>query len=262
MTRGIQKQDELRFAEEAARLMDMPWQFESRDETVGGPDFIVYEGKKAFGLEVHEIFSGNVSSKYGSRRKQHQAETQKLIDEIRRRYEEVEKDGPLSVRFFGTLDGTDIAMVVNALLNISLQEKSSPQYNELELPQNSRHLKILFRSLPDGWPRDRLIRPDWFSVMDSAGWVEKSTRKILDAVATKSAIITQYRRNIAAQLNLGDPDDADIRLLIVADRMWNYGQIAEPSGKLVGNLHGFNAVYFFPFPERPINVKSALHRVF
>ena len=256
MTRGIQKQDELRFSREAARLMDLRWKFVARDESDGGPDFIVYEGTRAFWLEVHEIFSGEMSPKKGSRSKQIQAETQKRINEIRRRYEEMEQNVTLYAKFLGTLKNFDMALVVNALVSMGLRETNFPHCEELELRHKLSQLKIFVRRLPDGWPRDRLSRPDWFGVMDSVGWVEQGTRKILDAVTTKSEKIGQYRRNIAAHLNLGDLEDTDVRLLVVADRMWSYGQIA-PGAELMGNLQGFDAVYFFPFPEKPITLKSA-----
>ena len=236
-------------------MMAVPWNIVDRDESNGGPDLVVYHGKSAFGLEVHEIFAGEVSSKKGSRRRQRQAETQKRIDEIRRRYEESEEDVPLYVKFVGTLNNADIALVVEALLNMGLREKSFRQFEDLELRQNSYDLKIFVRRLPDGWPRDRLSRPDWFSVTDSSGFVEQGSKKILDAIATKSEKINQYRRNVAAQLDLADPKDVDIRLLLVADRMWNYGQLAR-RGELAGNLHGFNVVYFFPFPDKPIIMQS------
>ena len=55
MTQRSQKQDELRFATAAARLMNMQWMLVAREEYDGGPDFIVHEGTHGFGLEVHGI---------------------------------------------------------------------------------------------------------------------------------------------------------------------------------------------------------------
>ena len=117
------------------------------------------------------------------------------------------------------------------------------------------HLKLFVRRLPDDWPCDRLSRPDWFSVTDSGGWREQGSRKILQAVATKSTKISRYRENVARELHLGGPEEADVRLLVIADHMWNYGQIA-PDQDLTGNMHGFNAVYFFPSPEKPLVLKN------
>jgi len=236
-------------------MMAVPWNIVNRDESNGGPDFVVYHGTSTFGLEVHEVFAGEVSPRKGSRRKQRQAEIQERIDAIRRRFEETEEGVPLQVKFVGTLNDVDIDVVVQALLNMNLRERSLLKVKRLELRQNSRDLKLVVRRLPDGWPRDRSSRPDWFSVMDSSGVVEQGSRKILDAVSKKSKKVSQYRRNIAGQLNLTDPEDADVRLLLYADRMWNYGQIA-PRGEIAGNLHGFNVVYFFPFPEKPVIMRS------
>ncbi len=236
-------------------MMAVPWNIVDRDESNGGPDFLVYHGSSAFGLEVHELFAGEVSSRKGSRRKQRQVETQKRLDEIRRCYEESEAGVPLQVKFVGTLNDVDIDVVVQALRNMNLRERSFLNIKRLKLRQDSHELKLFVRRLPDGWPRDRLNRPDWFSVMDSSGFVERGSKKILDAIATKSGKIYLYKRNVAAQLDLVDPKDVDIRLLLVADRMWNYGQLA-PRGELTGNLHEFNVVYFFPFPDKPIIMQS------
>ena len=49
MTQRSQKQDELRFATAAARLMNMQWMLVAREEYDGGPDFIVHEGTHGFG---------------------------------------------------------------------------------------------------------------------------------------------------------------------------------------------------------------------
>ena len=213
MTRIVQKQAEFHFAKEAARLMDVQWKLVAHEESNGGPDFIVHEGADRFGLEVHEIFNGEITPKKGSRLKQRQAGTQKLIDRIRQRYEDIEKDVGLYVKFLGDLNDDGVEPIIQALLDMNLQKNFSHS-KECVLKHNSGRLKIFDTRLPDGWPRNQLSRRDWFSVTDSGGWREQESRKILEAVEMKS------------------------------------GKKAD------GHLHGFNAVYFFPSPKRPVLLKQ------
>ena len=80
------------------------------------------------------------------------------------------------------------------------------------------------------------------------GQALKDTQKILSAVAEKLRKVNQYRENVAADLGLENSQGADVRLLVVADHLWGFGQIA-PCDRVVSDFGGFNAVYFFSFPE-------------
>ena len=104
---------------------------------------------------------------------------------------------PLAVKFSGSLSGANIHLVVEAFLEMYLREKK--HFKMLELEHDSGLLKMFVRRLPNDWPRDRLYRSDWFSVTDSGGVVEQDSRKILDSVAIKSAILGQYKKNVAAR---------------------------------------------------------------
>ena len=251
-----QKQDEYFFAENAAKLIDAEWKLVACDESNGGPDFIVHEGEKSFGLEVCEIFKGEVQLKKGSKLKKEAATNQKLIDEIRQQYENVEKNVPLYAKFLGEVNNSNKSQILQTLLDVSLGEKS-PLYSEkLVLEHGSGGLTIFVRRLPDGWGRDRLCRPDWFSVSDSVGLLEIDFYKIQEAIDIKSQKIGQYRKNVAKELGLKDFENCDIRLLIVSDHMWSYGQV-ELDEKQLYNLHEFNAVYFFPFPKKPTVLRSS-----
>ena len=223
VTQRSQKQNELRFATAAARLMNMQWMLVAREEYDGGPDFIVHEGTHGFGLEVHEIFSGATTRQRGSNLKMHQVRTQSLIDRIRQRYESIANGVRLYVKFAGDLHRDCIEPIVQCLLEMNLREKKFPHAEVRVLEHAPTHLKLFVRRLPDDWPCDRLSRPDWFSVTDSGGWREQGSRKILQAVATKSTKISRYRENVARESHLGGPEEADVRLLVIADHMWNYG---------------------------------------
>lgn len=250
MTRILRKQNECFFVKEAAKLIGVEWKLVAREESNGGPDFIVHEGRNSFGLEVCEIFSGKVSPKKGSKLKEKAVTNQKLINEIRQQYEGMEENVPLYVKFLGDVRDSNKRQIVRTLLDMNLKEKSFPYSENRVLKYDSSNLKISVRRLPDDWPRDRLYnRPDWFSVKDSVGWVEKNTRKISETIENKSHKIGLYQTNIAKEFGLKDPENCDIRLLVVSDHMWNYGQV-ELDKVLVNNLHKFNDVYLFTYPGK------------
>ena len=236
-------------------MMDAQWKLVARKEFNGGPDFIVYEGESFFGLEVHEIFKGKTTRNQGSKLKKNQSVTQSHIDNIRRQYEKLEKEIPLYVKFLGPLKGSHSELTVQALQSMQLREKKFPYTDEVVLEQDSDRLKIVVRRLPDGWPRDRLHKPDWFSITDTVGWVENDSQKILNAVKKKSEKIGQYKHNISKELNVGKPEGVDVRLLLVSDHLWSYGQVSADK-EVIDVRHGFDVVYFFPFPEMPIKLKS------
>lgn len=250
-----QKQDEYFFAENAAKQINVDWKLIARDESNGGPDFIVHEGENSFGLEVCEIFKGEVQPRKGSKLKGEAATNQKLIDEIRQQYEKVENSVPLNVKFLGDVNSSNKSQILQTLLDMGLGEKSPSYSGDVVLEDDSGDLKMFIRRLPDGWGRDRLCRPDWFCVSDSVGWAEKDSCKIQEAIDIKSQKIGQYRENVAKELGLKDPENCDIRLLIVSDHMWSYGQVKLDEERSY-NLREFDAVYLFPFPQKPI-VQSA-----
>ena len=193
--RILRKQNECFFVKEAAKLIGVEWKLVAREESNGGPDFIVHEGRNSFGLEVCEIFSGKVSPKKGSKLKEKAVTNQKLINEIRQQYEGMEENVPLYVKFLGDVRDSNKRQIVRTLLDMNLKEKSFPYSENRVLKYDSSNLKISVRRLPDDWPRDRLYnRPDWFSVKDSVGWVEKIParyRKPLKTNPIKSAYTKQ-----------------------------------------------------------------------
>ena len=248
--REQQKLDECRFVAGAARLMDVQWKLAPRlDESKGGPDFIVHEGAHTFGLEVQKVFKGSSSQNRGSALKRDQSETQRRIDRMRQQYEDVAENIPLYVKFLDSPDEDRIDRIIDELRNMNLREKDFPYHEDFVVDQDSGPLKIFVSRLPDGWGRDRLSRPDWFSVADAGGWVEKGPQKILEAIAEKSKKVLRYRENVAADLRLKNPQDADIRLMLIADHMWGFGQV-DICDDAAGDLGGFNEVYFFSFPEK------------
>ena len=255
MSKGIkrkreqQKHDEHRFAIAASRLLDAQWELvPCDDESHGGPDFIVHQKDRSFGLEVHEVFKGTASEKKGAALKMKQSEDQLHINRIRQKYENVAGNIPLYVKFLDSPDDEQIDQIIEELRKLNLKGETFPYQSNFTMQQKSGLLKIFVSRLPDDWGRDRLSRPDWFIVADAGGCVEKNNQKISRAVNAKSVKIKQYKKNVAKCLGLENPLDAEIRLLLVADHMWNFGKV-ELDGEWNGKNHGFSTVYFLRFPD-------------
>ncbi len=85
----------------------------------------------------------------------------------------------------------------------------------------------------------KALRPDWFIMKDRVGFVDRNPMsRIAAEVKKKAEKLPQYRQ--AAGPN--------IQLLIVADRFNNSGKLTLEN-KSALDLMGFQAVYFFPYPE-------------
>ena len=227
MTRVAQKNHERQFAAAAARLMDRSWFLIARREHGGGPDFLVEDGRSGFGLEVVELFAGRLTER-GSIEKKRQSRTHKLIESIRAQYERIHPDIRLYVKFLGPLTESDTASILDTLTAMQPVCTPFPHTEERLIRRATGDLKLFVRRLPDDWPRDRLHRPDWFSVSDTVGFVLEDIDRVREAIRKKSERLPLYRRNIARELKLTDSKNADVRLLIVADRMWNHGRIRLP----------------------------------
>jgi hypothetical protein len=83
------------------------------------------------------------------------------------------------------------------------------------------------------------LRANWYSMNDRVGMVNRDAiPQINDAIAKKALKLSDYQRKAGA----------DIRLLIVADRVHNSGKLAlEQPGPV--DVLGFHAVYFYSRPE-------------
>jgi hypothetical protein len=94
------------------------------------------------------------------------------------------------------------------------------------------------------------FRPEWFSVNHRVGWVNRNPLPIImDAIEKKSKELHRYRA----------AGSADIRLLLMADRIHNGGKLLLDDTAEV-DTKGFQVVYVFPYPE-PVMMFPAEHDV-
>lgn len=231
MTRLSQKQRERLFIDQAIRSLGMDWTILGEREP---PDFVIADGEHRFGLDVSDIFMG-LQSDSGSAMKKDESDTQKILNALRHEYEAVTGSILLQVKFAGRITQETTANVISAL--IALDFASKPLAYQTIIDTNLG-LRVYVT---------KAFRPEWYSVNHRVGWVERSPQKIIaDAIEAKSAKLLQYQ--VAA--------GPDIRLLLVADAIHNSGKMRLPREQTF-NFHGFEAVYFFPYPEEVILLDKA-----
>ena len=235
MTKPAQKKRERFFAEEAARLLGVTWDLGGDREH---PDFIVTEGERQFGLEVTQIFVGPQGDA-GSVLKAKETKTQRVINAVQREYESKE-NVPLTVQFVGNMETANLATVIPALL-------------AQELASKEIHYHFVHDTTVAHPARARLrvhvakgLRPNWYCINDRAGFVDCSPHDVIAAAIAKKAADRLRYENLAGN---------DVRLLLVADRINNSGKLM-PENETEFDLHGFGAVYLFPYPEKVIVLRN------
>jgi hypothetical protein len=240
MTREIQKKEERFYAEQAARSLGKTWVLNDVREH---PDFVVIEDGQQFGLEVTELFIGPQGAA-GSAMKANEARGQRVLDDLRRKYESHPNSAPLSVRFVGNMEPDNLATVIPRLLEEDLASKPVGHHfvhdTTLKHPFRNRLRVHVTRS----------TRPRWFNVLDQVGFVDRVPHGIItSAIAKKATELARYTQ--AA----GD----DIRLLLVANQINNSGKLAL-NDRAEFNFRGFSGVYLFPYPEDVIVLDSTASR--
>lgn len=218
----MNKAQERFFVEEAARSLGLRWEVVEDRES---PDFLIEDGRCRFGLEVSELFAGPMGNR-GAARKAAESIHQKTIDRCRRAYEK-ERDVPLGVKILGNVTKEAMEELLAILLAQDFARMRPGERFEVEI---SAQFKVHVT---------RALRHQWFRVNDRVGWVNTNPLPMIEAaVAKKSELLNTYR----------EVAGADIRLLLVANRMFASGKL-----KLVENstvdTQGFRVVYFFSYPE-------------
>jgi hypothetical protein len=235
VTRAIQKRFERFFAEQAIRSLGVGWTIhEERDP----PDFIIADGDHYFGLDVADIFGGaqNVN---GSVMKRAESDTQKQLNSLRRQYED-QTGVSLCVKFLGPIAADTLARVVPELAALDLAAKPLAYQTTVEI--------LLGFDAPLKLYVTKSNRSDWFAMNDRVGFVTRNPDSFIMAEITKkSQKLAQYKALV------GD----DVRLLLVANRIQNSGKIGHKTDSAF-NLHGFKAVYFFPYPEKALVLREAI----
>lgn len=230
-SRSQQKGRERFFTEEAAKNLGKEWCLGLDRER---PDFIITEGEKRFGLEVTYLFAGPID-KHGSHRKKVESYKQKIVNNLRDKYEEY-ANTPLEVKLVGDLCLKNVDEVVSILLGLSLSTKPIGHQDRFEVDKGLAKLSVY---------ATRAIRANWYYVNHRVGWVDrKPLDRINAAIEDKAKKLQEYRTHT----NLDD-----IRLLIVADRRMDSGKLSLEGAQAL-DLRGFQIVYFYSYPDDPIEI--------
>jgi hypothetical protein len=228
MTRANQKAEERHFVEEAAKLLGVTWHLSDNREH---PDFLVTEGDKCFGLEVTQVFAGEVSDTAGATMKIIESNDDKRIESLLRDYR-AKHDVPLNVQFIGPLNDKTLSGVVDAL--VAFDFPSKPLGEGFSIDRENGLLVSAKKGMHHRWYHN------------NAGFVDrKPQQKIADAIKAKAQELPSYRSSAGA----------DVRLLIVADRYKKSGKLALRD-EVKFDLCGFQAVYFYSRPESVIVLRS------
>lgn len=228
MTRHNKKSHERHIAEEAAKLLGWCCTFIDHEQ----PDFIVHGSQRdRFGLELSQIFTGPRDRK-GSITKGTEAATRRTLDQLRAEYE-CATGIPLVVQFVGQLSDTNLKAVLPALLGLNLEHQKPGSWTHTSLDDGRTSLALhICRAIP-GHAR-------WYSINDRVGWVDPNPQpRIQYALNTKARKLPIYRHRS------GLPDQ---RLLIYCDATVNSGKTRIMSSLNISPA-GFNAVYFFTYPD-------------
>jgi hypothetical protein len=222
MTRPSQKRRERFLTEQAIGSLGADWIIVEEREP---PDFIIAQGDHHFGLDVSDVFTGP-QSEAGSAMKRAESHMHRTLNDLRLEYEAATAIN-LHVSFVGRVEPTTTVGVVPALIALNLASKPLGYRTVIDTNLGLRvHVMKGYRS-------------EWYSVMDRVGWVDRSPQKLIaDAIELKSKKLLRYQAAVGP----------DVRLLVVADATYNSGKMRLQEGQKF-DFHGFEAVYFFPYPE-------------
>lgn len=227
MARNFKKEAERHFVEAAAKMLDVAWTL--NDEDRENPDFVVTEVEHQFGLEVTEIFTGP-EGKHGAQAKAEESETMKVVHDLQRKYER-QTSCPLSVKFLGNMNIKNLDKAAQWLLACDFPSKPLANREETEIDEANGKLRIY---------ATRAITSMWVCVNHRTGAVDlHPAPRIAERIEEKAANIARYRETCGLQ---------DIRLLIVANCIWNSGKLKLREGENIATLD-FERVYFSSYPE-------------
>lgn len=219
MSRQLKKHKEHSEAFQASLKLGEEWKLEHRE----APDFIVTSAGYRFGLEVTGCHVGPKTRK-GSLERAKESANHKWLSEIRRRYEAGGRVG-LHVRYRGEVSAMAAEELLQCLIDGRFETKSPlDPLVKLKLTSGTAYVH-------------RTPNVYWMMLDDRVGWISHDGSFLQREIDLKAQKLPKYREVCD-----------DVRLLVVADRIYNSGKLQLEDG-FRPDLHGFNAVYFFSYPN-------------
>lgn len=225
MTTYNQKSIELEFAKKAGELLDELWIVEPSPDEISWPDLIVTTDSGKFGLEVREMYPDE--SRKGSTKKGREKNNISKISQMADEYYKASAL-PIKVDILGDIDHCE------EILSAITEEV--PQLSEFEQKRIEPYIGcvVFIRKLPDELAKYKR----WSYVSDKVGWVsdidENLVQKSIDEKAKK---LPKYSNNIA-----------DVRLLLVSNRIFNSGKVCMKK-RISCDTRGFTNIYYLSYPD-------------
>lgn len=213
----VQKRRERFYATEAAVRLGENWILSDRES----PDFLVDDGGQIFGLEVTDCHIGT-KSKGGSKLRSAESSNEKWLNGIREEFGS-HTAAEIHLRYLGKATATSRRSLLDALQASNFEE--TPDFERV-------HKRIEGGQF---WAF-KCPYPSWVFMEDRVGWVSTDASYLQREIDAKANNLDRYREACAS-----------VRLLVVADRIFNSGKL-EIASDFEPQLRGFEAVYFFPYP--------------
>jgi len=227
MTKSIQKQDEIFYAESLSKDIGQNWIIKSSPDEQNWPDLIVMADDETFGLEVRYYFKDENST--GSPLKKRESQRQKLLKELSSRYYE-KRHNPIHLKISGQFSSQSIDQIFDTLLKVNGKEW---EVIEKEIIIENDRAQLVIRFLPDSFQNYK----KWIYRDDNIGWVRRiSDVEIENLAKLKSKKLDKYKQNVKK-----------VSLLIVANRIKSSGRVQVENTMKI-NTYGFNKVYFYIYP--------------
>lgn len=214
---SIKKRVERFHAREAASKLGETWTLEDRES----PDFLVESEGRTFALEVTECHIGP-KGRRGSKARSAERQNQKWLEGIRAEFGE-QRDVQLHLRYHGAATSKERANLLHALVAAGFQHRAE--------------FEVIKGRFDDGWFHAfKSPQPSWIFLNDRVGWVSTDGSYLQREIDAKARNLPRYRSICE-----------DVRLLVVADRIYNSGKL-ELDDRFRPDFRGFDAVYFFAYP--------------
>lgn len=196
------------------------WKLEPRES----PDFLVKTANGCFGLEVTQCQIGPRRRK-SSQMREAESARQHWLNGVRADYE-AQGGAKLNCKYWGDTTEEARAILIEALLT-----------NDFTGPVEAKKLGS------DGGARLLAFETPnthWEMPVDRAGETSRDGSYLQRVIDEKAGKLEKYREACA-----------EVRLLVVADQIYNSGRLLlEPDFQ--PDLRGFDAVYFFAYPRTVI----------
>ncbi|MCF6149292.1 MAG: hypothetical protein E3K37_11625 [Candidatus Kuenenia sp.] len=227
MTRPIQKQFEIYYADSLAKAMGYNWIISTPPNETDWPDLLIQTPADNFGLEVRDIFVDEHSN--GSFEKRSESFRQKLLNQLSAKYYE-KKNSPILLEVSGPFDNKIAESILSYLLSIDFQEWKKIEH-DIILNGTKTRLYV------DGLPSSFANYNRWRYIDDNIGWVQRISDIDVEIITKdKSLNIIKYKKN-----------NNKVSLLIVANRIKNSGKLLLEKNSQI-NTHGFDKVFFYMHP--------------